>query len=204
MQTPWEMSTSRWYTSYWNAYLFLNIYSRTSAKSECNWSNLSYVFMYVDKKSEPPPSGNDISSRNLGSLDLGSPPKFTLEWYSFSNRSLKITLLQIYFNIRKLFEAIWKMEASFSKPLSQSEYRTNKMLQPSGEEGCSPIENTGFPDTTNTTCNRSNQNAGFPDTQPLSQWACGISRHNPSMTQCWQAFLVFKTSQSSKSNVNCK
>ena len=33
---------------------------------------------------------------------------------------------------------------------------TTKMLPPSGEEGCSPNENTGFPDTTNTTCTRSN------------------------------------------------
>ena len=46
---------------------------------------------------------------------------------SFSNRNLKIPLLQIYFNITKLFEAISKMKASlFSKPLSQSEYRDNK------------------------------------------------------------------------------
>ena len=36
---------------------------------------------------------------------------------------------------------------------------TTKMLPPSGEEGCSPSENT--------TCNRSNENAGFPDTTKL-------------------------------------
>ena len=33
------------------------------------------------------------------------------------------------------------------------------MLPPSGEEGCSPSENT--------TCNRSYENAGFPDTTKL-------------------------------------
>ena len=40
-----------------------------------------------------------------------------------------------------------------------------KMLLPSGEEGHSPNKNIGFLDTTYTTCNRSNQNAGFLDTQ---------------------------------------
>ena len=40
-------------------------------------------------------------------------------------------------------------------------------------------ENAGFPDITNTTCNRSNQNiGGIPDTQPLNHSASRISRHN--------------------------
>ena len=42
-----------------------------------------------------------------------------------------------------------------------------KMLPPSGEEGYSPNENARFPDTTNTTCNRSNESVGFPDTRRL-------------------------------------
>ena len=84
-------------------------------------SSLSCMCMCVDQKSDPP--WNGISTRNF----LTSSPKFTLEWYSFSNRSLKIALLQIYFNITKLFEDIWKMEASFfSKPLIQWECRDNK------------------------------------------------------------------------------
>ena len=40
-------------------------------------------------------------------------------------------------------------------------------------------ENAGFPDITNITCNRSNQNiGGIPDTQPLNHSASRISRHN--------------------------
>ena len=48
---------------------------------------------------------------------------------------------------------------------------TTKMLPPFGE-GCSSNENVAFPDITNTTCNRSNQNARIPDTatQPMSIW----------------------------------
>ena len=38
------------------------------------------------------------------------------------------------------------------------------MLPPSGEEGHSFNENAAFPDITNTTCNRSNQNTRLPDT----------------------------------------
>ena len=41
------------------------------------------------------------------------------------------------------------------------------MLPPSGEEGYSSNENAGFPDTINTTCNRSNENVRFLDTIKL-------------------------------------
>ena len=41
------------------------------------------------------------------------------------------------------------------------------MLPPFRKEGHSPNENVGFSVTTNTTCNRSNKNAGFPDTTKL-------------------------------------
>ena len=55
-----------------------------------------------------------------------------------------------------------------------------------------PIRMQDFQTQTNTTCNRTNNNAGFPDTtklhaeenattfwrRPLSWWECGISRHN--------------------------
>ena len=99
------------------------IFSRTSAKAERDLTNLSCVFLYVDLF-WPPPAENVISTRNflISSPDLVSAPKFTLEWYSFSNRSLKIALLQIYFNITKLFEEIWKKwPPSSPRPLSQSE-----------------------------------------------------------------------------------
>ena len=68
------------------------------------------------------------------------------------------------------------------KPLSQSECRDNKksyhLLE---KKGTHPMrmhdnnttcnrsnQNAGFLDTTNTTCNRSNQNASFPDTHTHS------------------------------------
>ena len=75
------------------------------------------------------------------------------------------------------------MDASFfSKPLSQLECRDNKkschLLE---KKGTYPMrmhdnnttcnrsnQNAGFLDTTNTTCNRSNQNARLPDTHSHS------------------------------------
>ena len=75
------------------------------------------------------------------------------------------------------------MDASFfSKPLSQLECRDNKischLLE---KKGTHPMkmhdnnttcnrsnQNAGFLDTTNTTCNRSNQNARLPDTHSRS------------------------------------
>ena len=75
------------------------------------------------------------------------------------------------------------MDASFfSKPLSQLECRDNKkschLLE---KKGIHPMrmydnnttcnrsnQNAGFLDTTNTTCNRSNQNARLPDTHSRS------------------------------------
>ena len=62
---------------------------------------------------------------------------------------------------------------------------TTKMVPSFGKEGCSPNENAGFPDATNTTCNRTNDNSGFPDTTKTTcYW---------SVTQCWQAFLVWNS-----------
>ena len=85
-------------------------------------------------------------------------------------------------NITKLFKAISNMEASsFSKPLQtnqpirmQDNKKSCHLLE---KKGTHPMrmrvnnttcnrsnQNAGFLDTTNTTCNRSNQNASFPDT----------------------------------------
>ena len=77
----------------------------------------------------------------------------------------------------------------FSKPLSQLECRDNKkschLLE---KKGTHPMrmndnnttcnrsnQNAGFLDTTNTTCNRSNQNAGFLDT---TNTTCNRSNQN--------------------------
>ena len=120
------------------------IFSRTSAKAERDLTNLSCVFLYVDLFWSPP-AENVISTRNflISSPDLVSAPKFTLEWYSFSNRSLKVALLKIYFNITKLLRK-FKKNDSFSKAMQDS----MKMLPHFGEKGCSPNENAGFPVTT--------------------------------------------------------
>ena len=52
-----------------------------------------------------------------------------------------------------------------TEPMTMLDFQTQP---PSGKELRSPNENAGFPDTTNTICNRTNDNAGFPDTQPPS------------------------------------
>ena len=101
----------------------------------------------------------------------------------------------------------------FSKPLSQLECRDNKkschLLE---KKGAHPMrmhdknttcnrsnQNAGFLDTTNTTCHRSNQNARLPDTHS------GSTNSHPatpditktmcyqSVAQCWKAFLVYSS-----------
>ena len=101
----------------------------------------------------------------------------------------------------------------FSKPLSQLEWRDNKkschLLE---KKGAHPMrmhdknttcnrsnQNAGFLDTTNTTCHRSNQNARLPDTHS------GSTNSHPatpditktmcyqSVAQCWKAFLVYSS-----------
>ena len=103
------------------------------------------------------------------------------------------------------------MDASFfSKPLSQLECRDNKkschLLE---KKGTHPMrmhdnnttcnrsnQNAGFLDTTNTTCNRSNQNARLPDThshstnQHLATSDTTKTTCYRSAAQCWKAFLV--------------
>ena len=103
------------------------------------------------------------------------------------------------------------MDASFfSKPLSQLECRDNKkschLLE---KKGTHPMrmhdnnttcnrsnQNAGFLDTTNTTCNRSNQNARLPDTHSHSTNQHPAAPDTTrtmcyqSAAQCWKAFLV--------------
>ena len=103
------------------------------------------------------------------------------------------------------------MDASFfSKPLSQLECRDNKkschLLE---KKGTHPMrmhhnnttcnrsnQNAGFLDTTNTTCNRSNQNARLPDTHSRSTNQHPAAPDTTktmcywSTAQCWKAFLV--------------
>ena len=103
------------------------------------------------------------------------------------------------------------MDASFfSKPLSQLECRDNKnschLLE---KKGTHPMrmhdnnttckrsnQNAGFLDTTNTTCNRSNQNARLLDTHSHSTNQHPAAPDTTKTTcyqsaaQCWKAFLV--------------
>ena len=103
------------------------------------------------------------------------------------------------------------MDASFvSKPLSQLECRDNKkschLLE---KKGTHPMrmydnnttcnrsnQNAGFLDTTNTTCNRSNQNVRLPDTHSHSTNQHPATPDTAKTTcyqsaaQCWKAFLV--------------
>ena len=109
------------------------------------------------------------------------------------------------------------MDASFfSKPLSQLECRDNKkschLLE---KKGTHPMrmhdnnttcnrsnQNAGFLDTTNTTCNRSNQNARLPDTHSRSTNQHPATPDTTKTTcyrstaQCWKAFLVKPVCQS--------
>ena len=83
------------------------------------------------------------------------------------------------------------------------------MLLPSGEEGCSPNENTGFPDTSNTTCNRSNKNAGFLDTtnymvkkaaQPMRMQDFH-TQQKPHVKVCSHLTFAFASTSPSKFNI---
>ena len=103
------------------------------------------------------------------------------------------------------------MDASFfSKPLSQLECRDNKkschLLEKKGTHSmrmhdnnttCNRSnQNAGFLDTTNTTCNRSNQNARLPDTHSRSTNQHPATPDTTKTTcywsaaQCWKALLV--------------
>ena len=124
---------------------------------------------------------------------------FLLDWYLFLNGCLQITLIQICFWITKLFEAISSMDASFfSKPLSQLECRDNKkschLLEKKGTHlqwecmitiphATEAIRMHWFLDTTNTTCNRSNQNARLPDTH--SFYSTNQHPVTPDTTKTW-------------------
>ena len=103
---------------------------------------------------------------------------FIFKWMPSNNSDTKFIS-----DITKLFEAISTMDASFfSKPLSQLECRDNKKSCHLPEKkGTHPMrmhdnnttcnrsnQNAGFLDTTNTTCNRSNQNARLLDTHSRS------------------------------------
>ena len=61
------------------------------------------VCMYT-KIRPPPRNGISIGNSLISSPDLDSPQKFILDWYLFLNRSLQITLLQIYF---WYYKTIW-------------------------------------------------------------------------------------------------
>ena len=118
----------------------------------------------------PPTSRNGTSTRNflISNLDFRSASKFTLECYNF------ISILQ---NYSRKFEK--KMASFFSKATQPIRmHLTIKMLPPFGEEGCSANENAGFLVITKIICNRSNENAGCPDTTKLHvQEDCPANEH---------------------------
>ena len=131
---------------------------------------------------------------------------FIFKWMPSNNSWYKFVS-----DVTKLFEAISTMYASFfSKPLSQLECRDNKKsCHLLGKKGTYPMrmhdnnttcnrsnQNAGFLDTTNTTCNRSNQNARLPDTHSRSTNQHPAAPDTTKTTcywsaaQCWKAFLV--------------
>ena len=165
-----------------------------------------YMCVCMSIKIRPPPHRNGISTRNflISSLNLGSPQKFILEWYSFSNRSLKIALLQIYSLYYKTISGHLKHGGLFL-------LQTTQPMRMQGQQKCCHLlekrplaqwecrisrhskyhmkwsnHNAGFPDTTKSTCWRrsclANEITGFPDTTKTMCYQ--------SATQCWQAFLV--------------
>ena len=91
------------------------------------------VCVYVDQNLTPSP-GNGISTGNslISSQDLGSPQKFNLDWYSFSNRSLQITLLQIWSHFKN--EGLLLLQTITNHSPNQN-IGITKMLPPAGEEG---------------------------------------------------------------------
>ena len=165
------------------------------------------------KLGNPPPPRNGISTGNslISSPDLDSPQKFILDWYLFLNGCLQITLIQIYF---WYYKTIWGhlnngclFLLQTTQPIRmQGQQKSCHLLE---KKGTHPMrmhdnnttcnrsnQNAGFLDTTNTTCNRSNQNARLPDTH-----SCLTNQHPaaPDTTkttcyriaaQCWKAFLV--------------
>ena len=152
------------------------VFNCASAKAERDLSSLSSVCMCVDLfKTPPPPEMAFLLGYSLiSSPDLDSPQKINLEWYLFLNGSLQITLLQIYF---WYYKTIWDHFKHgglllLQTTANQSEFRTTKMLPPSGQLlSKSECRNLGHDLKTG---------------EEVSHFCC------QSATQCWEAFLVSK------------
>ena len=104
------------------------IFSHASAKAECNLSSLSGMFLCVDLDPSHTPTVNFISTGNflILSPDLGSPTQINLEWYSFSNRSLEITLTYLFLILLNYLRPFETWRPPSLQPLSQSECIDNK------------------------------------------------------------------------------
>ena len=165
--------------------------------------------MYVDQNQGTPP-GNGISTWNslISSPDLDSPQQFILDLYLFLNGCLQITLIQIYFWYYKTVWGHFNNGCLFLLQATQL-IRMQEQQKILLEKGTHPMrmldnnttcnrsnQNAGFLDTTNTTYNRSNQNVRLPDIHSLS-----TNQHpaTPDTTktmcyrsaaQCWKALLV--------------
>ena len=191
------------------------LFSCASAKAERSLSSLSCMCVYVDQnKGTPPPPRNGISTGNslISSPDLDSPQKFILDWYLFLNGYLQITLIQIYFWYYKTiwghFNNGYLFLLQTTQPIRmQGQQKSCHLLEKNGTHPmrmhdnnttCNRSnQNAGFLDTTNTTCNRSNQNARLPDTHSRSTNQHPAAPDTTktmcywSTAQCWKAFLVF-------------
>ena len=99
----------------WNRYIYL-IFSHMTAKAERDLSSLSRILCVYSKGTLQDPidwnpafwlaekhsrkCGINITNYLILRTDLESASKFILEWYSFSNRFLKINPLQISYKVQ--------------------------------------------------------------------------------------------------------
>ena len=117
----------------WIPYIYL-IFSHMTAKVERDLSSLSCILCVYSKGTPDPIDWNpafrlaEKHSRKCGinitnylilSTDLESASKFTIEWYSFSNRSLKINPLTNFWQSTKPWGIFLKMAFTLGKKVTQ-------------------------------------------------------------------------------------
>ena len=135
-------------------------------------------------------------------MDLGSASKFTLEWYSFSNRLLKRDLLQICFNITKLLRNFERKWPPSPRPVSQSECRIQqKCCHLLEKKAAQPMRMQDFQSQQHHMATKAMRMQDFQSQQttcwrrrPLT--SMDDSSHNKttcyqSVTQCWQSITCY-------------
>ena len=136
------------------------------------------VCVYGDQNKATPPKKWPIHWEFL-ELFLG----IILDWYLFLNRSLQITLTNLFLILQNYL----RKKGTHPMRMHDNNTTCNRSNQ-----------NAGFLDTTNTTWNRSNQNASLPDTHSCSTNQYPVAPDTTkttcyqSMAQCWKAFLVLE------------